>query len=390
MKKLISAVVLLALVLSLAACGAAPSSSATSSPSQISSSAAGAAMPADMPWQDAEPLTERITLNVALLANTLPHLPTYIAQEKGWLGACGIEVNPVVFKNGPSMAEAVGAGAWDCGSTGIGGVITGVLNQDMKVIGVAARDEGGFQAFFARPNSPIVEAGKGHGIIPELYGTADTWRGQEILCAVGTTNQFLLYKTLENFGLTLDDVNVVNMDSSAANTAFLTGQGDVAGVSGPIVFADDKKDFVMVSSDAWAKTGIVTSFVAAPDAWKEKQEAITKWLEVVIMTNEWIEENQEEAAQYLTRMYEEDGYPSTDEANLDLIKNNPLCSLEYETDIITESEDGTMKMKQQTLNALKGYVAMGNYTQEQFESIADSTANFLPDAIEAIAARRSK
>lgn len=264
MKKLISAVVLLALVLSLAACGAAPSSSATSSPSQISSSAAGAAMPADMPWQDVEPLTERITLNVALLANTLPHLPTYIAQEKGWLGACGIEVNPVVFKNGPSMAEAVGAGAWDCGSTGIGGVITGVLNQDMKVIGVAARDEGGFQAFFARPNSPIVEAGKGHGIIPELYGTADTWRGQEILCAVGTTNQFLLYKTLENFGLTLDDVNVVNMDSSAANTAFLTGQGDVAGVSGPIVFADDKKDFVMVSSDAWAKTGIVTSFVAAP------------------------------------------------------------------------------------------------------------------------------
>lgn len=241
MKKLISAVVLLALVLSLAACGAAPSSSATSSPSQISSSAAGAAMPADMPWQDVEPLTERITLNVALLANTLPHLPTYIAQEKGWLGACGIEVNPVVFKNGPSMAEAVGAGAWDCGSTGIGGVITGVLNQDMKVIGVAARDEGGFQAFFARPNSPIVEAGKGHGIIPELYGTADTWRGQEILCAVGTTNQFLLYKTLENFGLTLDDVNVVNMDSSAANTAFLTGQGDVAGVSGPIVFADDKK-----------------------------------------------------------------------------------------------------------------------------------------------------
>ena len=122
-------VVLLALVLSLAACGAAPSSSATSSPSQISSSAAGAAMPADMPWQDVEPLTERITLNVALLANTLPHLPTYIAQEKGWLGACGIEVNPVVFKNGPSMAEAVGAGAWDCGSTGIGGVITGVLKS---------------------------------------------------------------------------------------------------------------------------------------------------------------------------------------------------------------------------------------------------------------------
>ena len=104
----------------LAACGAAPSSSAAAGTSQAASSAAGAAMPADMPWSHVEPLAEPVTLNVALLANTLPHLPTYIAQEKGWLGAVGIEVSPVVFKNGPSMTEAMGAGAWDCGSTGIG------------------------------------------------------------------------------------------------------------------------------------------------------------------------------------------------------------------------------------------------------------------------------
>ncbi len=385
MKKIISALLALACTLSFTACGSAMQENMQSASSASGSSAA--ALQEEMPWPDIEPLDAPVTLNVAQLANTLPHLPTYIAQQKGWLDAVGIEVNSVVFKNGPAMMEAVGAGSWDCGSTGIGGVITGVLNQDIKVIGVAARDEGGFQAFFARPDSPIVQAGKGHGEIAELYGTAETWKGQEILCAVGTTNQFLLYKTLENFGLTLDDVTVINMDSSAANTAFLTGQGDVAGVSGPLVFSDDKAEYVMVSSDAWAKTGIVTSFVAAPDAWSEKQEAITKWLEVVIMTNEWIQENQEEAATYLTKMYEEDGYPSTDEANLDLIVNNPLCSLEYEQDIITDNEDGVMKMKQQTIEALKGYVAMGNYTQEQYDSIVNSTDNFLPDAIEEIAAR---
>lgn len=353
MKKIISALLALACTLSFTACGSAMQENMQSASSASGSSAA--ALQEEMPWPDIEPLDAPVTLNVAQLANTLPHLPTYIAQQKGWLDAVGIEVNSVVFKNGPAMMEAVGAGSWDCGSTGIGGVITGVLNQDIKVIGVAAR--------------------------------AETWKGQEILCAVGTTNQFLLYKTLENFGLTLDDVTVINMDSSAANTAFLTGQGDVAGVSGPLVFSDDKAEYVMVSSDAWAKTGIVTSFVAAPDAWSEKQEAITKWLEVVIMTNEWIQENQEEAATYLTKMYEEDGYPSTDEANLDLIVNNPLCSLEYEQDIITDNEDGVMKMKQQTIEALKGYVAMGNYTQEQYDSIVNSTDNFLPDAIEEIAAR---
>ena len=89
MKKLISAAVLFALVLSFAACGAAPSSSAAAGTSQAASSA-GAAMPADMPWSHVEPLAEPVTLNVALLANTLPHLPTYIAQEMGCVGALGI------------------------------------------------------------------------------------------------------------------------------------------------------------------------------------------------------------------------------------------------------------------------------------------------------------
>lgn len=148
MKKIISALLALACTLSFTACGSAMQENMQSTSSASGSSAA--ALQEEMPWPDIEPLDAPVTLNVAQLANTLPHLPTYIAQQKGWLDAVGIEVNSVVFKNGPAMMEAVGAGSWDCGSTGIGGVITGVLNQDIKVIGVAARDEGGFQAFFAR------------------------------------------------------------------------------------------------------------------------------------------------------------------------------------------------------------------------------------------------
>ena len=149
----------------------------------------------------------------------------------------------------------------------------------------------------------------------------------------------------------------------------------------------------------YCRTHMPGPFVQDPEAIRQyfpqacQQEALTVWNvnpESLKTSLPPITLTQEEAAQYLTRMYEEDGYPSTDEANLDLIKNNPLCSLEYEADIITENEDGAMKMKQQTLDALKGYVAMGNYTQEQFDSIADSTATFLPDAIETIVARHSK
>lgn len=360
-------------------------SSSSNTTSDTASTGEAAVMPADMPWDDIEPLSESVTLRVANLANATPHLPTYIAEQKGWLAAVGIEVESVLFTGGPAMMEAVGS--WDCGSTGIGGIITGVLNYDIKTLAVAARDEGGFQAFFARQDNPIVAAGTGNGEVAELYGDAESWKGQEILCAVGTTNQFLLYKTLTNFGLTLDDVTVINMESSASNTAFLTGQGDVAGMSGAVVFAEDKADYVMVSSDAWAQTGIVTSFVASPTAWEENNEAVTKWLEVIIMTNEWIMENPEESATYLTEMYAADGYPSTDESNLDLIVNNPFSVLDYQIDIVSQGNTGLSKMHQQTIDALEAYVAMGNYTQEQYDAIVAAADNFPSDAVEAIAAR---
>ena len=130
--------------------------------------------------------------------------------------------------------------------------------------------------------------------------------------------------------------------------------------------------------------------MANPEAWKEKAEAITKWLEVCIMTGEWIQENQEEAAAYMTQMYEEDGYPSTDEENLRILQNNPFCSLEYDKDIVTMNEEGTMnKMAQQTYDAMSVFVKMGNYTQEQLDELTKGD-NFLAKPIEDIVAAQGK
>ncbi len=398
MKKRLAAALLLAVAVSAAGCGSGQKAETPAvsqeekkgetKAEQTKEEGAGeeaASGESDMPWK-IEPLAERVTLNVGNMASTSPHLPTYIAQQKGWLDAVGIDVESVLFNSGPAMMEACSAGAWDCGSTGIGGVITGILGHDIQVLAPAARDEGGHQAFFARKDSPIVLDGQGHGTYPEVYGTPESWKGKEIFCAKGTTNHFTLYKTLESLGLTLDDVNVVNMEVSSANTAFKAGQGDVVGVWGPLVYSEDKADLVMVSSDAWVKTGIVTNYVANPKAWEANEEAITKWLEVCIMTGEWIQEHQEEAAVYMTQMYEEDGYPSTDEENLKILQNNPFCSLEYDADIVTMNSDNTMnKMAQQTYDAMSVFVKMGNYTQEQLEALRDS-GNFLTAPVERIAA----
>ena len=327
-----------------------------------------------------EPLPEKTTLVMAYIGSTSPPLTNYIAMQKGWLEAVNLEIEPILFPNGPAQMEATAS--WDCGSTGIGGVITGVVGHDLKIIGTAGRDEGGHQAFFARPDSPIVEAGKGHTDIPELYGTAETWKEAEILCAKGTTNEYVLYKTIQAFGLTMDEVNVVNMDIATANTAFMAGQGDVVGVWGPLLYDEDKKDLVMVSNDAWIKTGIVTNYMASTRGWENQKEAIEKWLEITIMAGEWVMENVQEAAEYMVAMNEEDGYTTTVEDSFKIIEDNPFATLEENYGYYTQmTDEGDMLIAEsQVYNPTTVFVEMGNFTEEQLDKLLAGN-NFLPDPI---------
>jgi len=333
----------------------------------------------DMLW-GVEPLPEKTKLVMAYIGSTSPPLTNYIAMQKGWLEAVNLEIEPLFFQNGPAQMEA--SSSWDCGSTGIGGVITGILGHDLKIIGTAARDEGGHQAFFARPDSPIVKAGKGHSDIPELYGTAETWKEAEILCAVGTTNHYVLYRTIEAFGLTMDEMNVVNMDIATANTAFMAGQGDVLGVWGPLLYDEDKKDLVMVSNDAWVKTGIVTNYMASSKSWQSKRQAIEKWLEMTVMGGEWAMANMQKAAEYMVGLNEIDGYTTSVEENFKIIEDNPFVTLKENHDYFNKMNDeGNMLIAEwQIYKPMSIFVEMGNFTQEQLDNLLAGD-NFLSEPI---------
>lgn len=385
MKKLLTALLVLVMVIQTTACFGpkTPQQTQTTTPTTSPTGTAGTAgvQIEGMLWP-VEPLPEKTKLTVAYIGNSSPPLTTYIAMEKGWMEAVNLDIETVYFNNGPAQMEASSAGAWDCASTGIGGVITGILGHDIKVLATAARDEGGHQAFFARKDSPIVKDGTGFSTAPKVYGKPESWKGKDILCAKGTTNHFTLYKTLETLGLTLDDVNVVNMDVSSANTAFKAGQGDVVGVWGSLLYDEDKKDLVMVSSDAFVGTGIVTNYVATSQAWNNKQAAIEKWLEVTIMGGEWAEANMQEAAEMMVEMNEEDGFPSKVEDNFTILDNNPYATLEDSYNYYTrKNEDNSMLIAEaQIYDAMAVFVKMGNYQQEQLDNLLKGD-NFLVEPI---------
>ena len=381
MKKVTSLLLAAVMVLSLAACSAGQTNSPPPSDDAASGGGDGKVQVNGMLWA-VEPLPEKTKITVSYLANSTAETATYIADEKGWLEACNLEAEMVYFAGGPAQMEAINS--WDCGTTGIGGMITGILNYDLKTLGVVAQDRGLFQAFFARKDSDIVAAGTGHADVEGLYGTAETWKGKEIITAVGTANQYTLYNTLKAFGLSLSDVKVINMDIATIPVAFLAGQGDVGGVQGMQISDESLQsdDYVIVSSDQMLECGLSINYVANPASWGSKQAAIEKWLELAVMAGSWANENQQETAEMMVDMFEIDGYETTIDYNLTMITENPFTSLDLNYQYFSEkTEDGSaLQAEGQLYDAMVGYVEMGNYTQEQIDSIkaADS---FQPEPI---------
>lgn len=338
-----------------------------------------------------EPLKEESTLRMSYLANSTPALTTYIAERLGWLDACNLKVEMVYFAGGPAQME--GSGSWDVGTTGIGGVITGIINYDVEVLGIAAQDKGLFQAFFARKDSQIVKDGQGHGEFEEVYGKPESWKGEDILTAVGTTNQYALYRVLKSLGLGLDDVNIINIDIAAATTAFLAGEGDIAGVQGTMIFDEEyqkeESDYVMVASDQIVHSGLDVNYVATQTALDTKSKEVEIWLELALMAGEWANANPDEAAEMMTDLYAEDGYDTDLASNKKAIIENPFTPLKENYSFFTEiNGDATRTIAENnTYEAMEGYIEMGKYSKEQSDQLF-SAGNYNSDYIRRIYSRQ--
>lgn len=93
------------------------------------------------------------SLTVSGIGGSLNWLPVYIAQQEGWFEEENLEIEEVLFTNGPVQMESLSSDGWDIGCTGVGGVIAGVLGYDAKILGASNTDDG-TQYVFARSDAP--------------------------------------------------------------------------------------------------------------------------------------------------------------------------------------------------------------------------------------------
>ncbi len=321
------------------------------------------------------------TLTVSGIDGSLNYFPIYIAYEKGWLEEADLEIEEVLFTNGPVQMEALSSDSWDIGFTGVGGVLSGVLGYDALIVGATNTDDG-TQYAFARNSSDLVTSGNGQNSInADIYGSADAWKGKEILCNTGSVLHYLLIKTLGGFDLAPEDVTFIAMDVPTANSAFLAGEGDVVvltGSAGTFPMLADSANYTPVTSGKVAETKVRCSIMANKNSYAdaEKYEAMKVLLDVYFKTLDWMAKNPEESLQLMLDYSDASGN-QMDETTAKLYMNaDEYYTIQEAVDMLNNTVDGTTsEMEQDIINVLDFFIKYGNYSpedQDKFKGHVDT------------------
>ncbi len=155
----------------------------------------------------------------------LGYTPLYIMEEKGWLeealseAGYDIEVKYTEFESGPPENEAFAIGEQDLGVMGNVPAISGIAaGQKRDIIGIAYNGE--------RTLGILVQNDTD---ITEVAGL----KGKKIGLVIGSIAQDFLNAMLEDAGLTMSDVELINLGVSELEAALATGQVDAVAMWNP-------------------------------------------------------------------------------------------------------------------------------------------------------------
>lgn len=321
-------------------------------------------------------------LTVSGIGGSLNWLPVYIAKEEGWFAEKGLEIDEVLFTNGPVQMESLSSNGWDLGCTGVGGVFAGVLGYDAVIVGASNTDDG-TQYVFTRNDAEIVKAGQGNNeLSQDIYGDAKAWKGKSILCNTGSVTQYVLIKMLEGFGLQQEDVKFVAMDPATAYSAFLAGEGDacvLTGAGGTFKMLEMSDKYTPVASGPMVDSGLMCSFVANKNSYQdpEKYEAMKVFMDVYFQTLDWMKENEDKTVDYCVDMNEENGSTMEKEVARKYVTADRYYTLEEAVALMNDKAEGSdmVVMEQKLLGILDFFISIGNYSKgdnEKFQGNIDS------------------
>jgi sulfonate transport system substrate-binding protein len=209
-----------------------------------------------------------------------------IIKEKGWLEATladeGIEVNWLQSAGSNKANEALRSGAVDVGSTaGSAALLARANGSPIKTISLYSQPE--WAALVTLPDSGI--------------DSVEDLKGKSVAATKGTDPYFFLLQSLEEAGLSADDVTVENLQHADGLTALKQGSVDAWSGLDPIMAGAEKDGAELFYRNLDFNT---YGFLNATESFlTEEPELAQAVVNAYEKARAWAAENPEETAQIL-------------------------------------------------------------------------------------------
>jgi NitT/TauT family transport system substrate-binding protein len=167
------------------------------------------------------------TIKIGVFRGTSASGAIYVAKEKGYFAAAGLEPEVVVFDAGEAVAVATMSGAIDIGAAGVSAAFYNLANHGaMRIISGINRDVPGFQAVALVASNRAYEAG--------LRSFADLPGRSVALTTIGSTFHYAIGLVEEKLGLDARTIRTVGAQGLPnVASVVIGGQTDAAVVPTP-------------------------------------------------------------------------------------------------------------------------------------------------------------
>lgn len=263
--------------------------------------------------------------------------PVYIAKDKGFFEEEGIDVEIVdVVAGGATATQMVASGNVQAGLLSTMALIN-AKNSGLSVIGVAdiqsAFNESPLEEFFVRKDSNI-------NSIQDLKGKTIA------INLVKSSFHYTWVLALKNAGMKETDVNFVTIPFSEQESALMSGMVDAIGLMQPYTKSarnNNELKTLYNAVDCFGERQFCEIFMN--ETWANKNvDKATKFVSAIVKACKWVEENQLEAKQIISK------YSGVSVENIDDYKfqENAKCveeDCQYWIDFMIEYEGVSSNIK---------------------------------------------
>ena len=238
-------------------------------------------------------------INVSYQPTNWWALPYILATKKNWWADVGLQASYSTFPAGVPQIASAAAGSWDVGGTGSVPAVIGAARYHILTIGVT-NDESATNVLIATK-----AAAASFRKDPKT-----SLKGQKILVTANSTGEYAAAACLDKYGLSENDVTMVNLGQAGIMTALSSGTAGFGALWAPNSYTlEDQIGAQIVCTGKDANAIIPGALVVREDYAKEHPDLVAKYLAVYLHAIKWEKAHPAETLTALQEADKEAGVP---------------------------------------------------------------------------------